>query len=67
MVVLDHYFLNPQTANQNLILWFMPIIVATQKAKMRRSWFETSQGKKFERPYLKKNLHIKGLVEWLKV
>jgi hypothetical protein len=29
--------------------------------------FEASQGKQFARPYLKKTLHKKGQVEWLKV
>jgi hypothetical protein len=31
------------------------------------SQFEANPGKYFERPYLKKTHHKKGLVEWLKV
>jgi hypothetical protein len=30
-------------------------------------WFEANLGKQFERPYLEKTLHKKGLVKWLKV
>jgi hypothetical protein len=45
----------------------MPIILDTQEAEIRRSWFEASLGTKFVRPYLEKTLHKKGLVEWLEV
>jgi hypothetical protein len=47
----------------------MPVILATQRQRSGGLWFEASQGKQFERPYLKKKKknHKNGLVEWLKV
>jgi hypothetical protein len=43
------------------LLWFTPVILATQEAKIRRSQFEASPGQIFGRPCLKKNLHKKGV------
>jgi hypothetical protein len=44
----------------------MPVILA-KEAELGGSQFEASPGKQFMKPYLEKNLHKKGLVEWLKV
>jgi hypothetical protein len=44
-----------------------PVIPATQEAEVKASWFKATLGKQFERPYLEKAHHKKGLVEWLKV
>jgi hypothetical protein len=40
----------------------MPVILATQGAEIRRImvFFEASQGKWFERPYLENTYHKKG-------
>jgi hypothetical protein len=45
----------------------MPVILATQEAKIRLSKFEASPGIWFMRTYLEKTHHKKRLVEWLKV
>jgi hypothetical protein len=47
--------------------WFMPIILATQEAEMRRIRFEASMGNSSARPCLQKPFTKIGLVEWLKV
>jgi hypothetical protein len=44
----------------------MPVILATQEVETRRILVQ-SQPREIERSYLKKTLHKKGLVEWLKV
>jgi hypothetical protein len=47
--------------------WLLPVIPATQEAKIRGIAVQNQPMKKFTRPYLVKTLHKKGLVEWLKV
>jgi hypothetical protein len=43
------------------------IILATWAAdRSGGSWFETSLGKQFMRPYLENTQYKKGLVEWFK-
>jgi hypothetical protein len=44
----------------------MPIILATQEAEIRRIVVR-SQPRQIVRPYLEKNLHREGMVEWLNV
>jgi hypothetical protein len=43
------------------------IILATQEAESRRIVVQARPSKYSVRPYLKKPIIIKGLVEWLKV
>jgi hypothetical protein len=45
--------------------WLTPVILATQRSG--GSGFEANLSKWYVRPYFEKNLHKKGLVEWLKV
>jgi hypothetical protein len=44
--------------------WLTPILRRQRLGGLR---FEASPSKEFMRPYLKKKITIKGLVEWLKV
>jgi hypothetical protein len=45
----------------------MPVILTTQEAEIRRICLKTAQENSSGGPILKKNLHKKGLVKWLKV
>jgi hypothetical protein len=49
------------------VQWLTLVIPTTQRQRLGRLWFKASPGKQFTRPYLKKTLHKKRLVEWLKV
>jgi hypothetical protein len=40
----------------------MPVILATQEAEIRRTWFEDSLGKQLT-PYVENTQHKKGMVE----
>jgi hypothetical protein len=44
----------------------MPVILATQKAEIRRIMVGRQPGEIVERPYLENTLHKTGLVEQLK-
>jgi hypothetical protein len=49
-------------------LWLTPVILATQKAEIRRIAVQSQPGQIILcDPILKKTYHQKGLVEWLKV
>jgi hypothetical protein len=43
------------------------VILATQEAEIRRTKVRSHPQQMSIRPYLEKNHHKKGLVEWLKV
>jgi hypothetical protein len=45
----------------------MPVILTTQEAENRRIAVQGQLGQIVHETYLKKTLHKKGLVEWLKV
>jgi hypothetical protein len=45
----------------------MPVILATQEADIRRNMVRSQLGKIIGKTLSGKNLHKKGLVEWLKV
>jgi hypothetical protein len=47
--------------------WLMPVILVLRRQRSGGLQFKVSQGKYFVRPYLEKNHHTKGVVEWLKV
>jgi hypothetical protein len=48
--------------------WLTPVIPATQESKIRRIEGQSQPRQNSStRPCLKKNLHKKGLVQWLKV
>jgi hypothetical protein len=51
----------PKNRNKRVVARFTPAILATQEAEIKSgaSWFETSPGKKFVRPYLAKTQHKK--------
>jgi hypothetical protein len=56
--------LGRQAGNQ----WVMPVILATQKAEIRRIKVQSQPGQKIQEILSKKKtLHQKGLVGWLKV
>jgi hypothetical protein len=44
-----------------------PIILATQEAEIRRIEVQSQPGEIVHKTLSQKTLHIKGLVEWLKV
>jgi hypothetical protein len=48
-------------------LWLMPVILATQEAEIRTAVQSQPQANSSRDPISKKNLHKKGLAEWLKV
>jgi hypothetical protein len=45
----------------------MPVVLATQQAKIRRLKFEASLGQIVRETLSQKTLHKKGLVDWFKV
>jgi hypothetical protein len=48
--------------------WLTPIILATSEAEIRRIMVRSQPGEIVSKTlYQKKNLHKKGLVDWLKV
>jgi hypothetical protein len=47
--------------------WLTPVILATQKAEIRRIMFQSHPGQIVHKTYLEKPLQRIGLVEWLKV
>jgi hypothetical protein len=47
--------------------WLTPIILATQKAEIRRVMVQSQTGQNNVRPYLEKIHYEIGLVEWVKV
>jgi hypothetical protein len=56
----------PVPGIRNLHWWFMPVILATQEAQIRRIEVRSQPQTNSLRPYLEKTHHKKGLVEWLK-
>jgi hypothetical protein len=46
--------------------WFMPVILATWEAKIRRIKAQSQPGQIVQDLISKKHHHKKGLVEWLK-
>jgi hypothetical protein len=46
--------------------WLTPVMLATQEAEMRGSWFEASPGQTDRETLSQKTLHKKRLAEWLK-
>jgi hypothetical protein len=56
-------WVNLERERYNLVAgcwWLMPIILATQEAKIRWNTIEASPGKKLRRPYTKKSITKKG-------
>jgi hypothetical protein len=45
----------------------MPVILATQEAELRKIEVRREPRQIVPRPYLKKSLHKRGLLEWIKV
>jgi hypothetical protein len=64
----------PQSHQKNLIIirlarcqWPTPVILATQEAEIRRTEVRRQPGQIVRKTLSQKTLHLKGLVEWLKV
>jgi hypothetical protein len=47
--------------------WLMPVILAAQEAEIRRTVIQSQPRQIVHKTLSPKNLHKKGLIEWLRV